>query len=513
MIHSINLATLKKSVAPGLVVFLVALPLCLGIALASGAPPISGIISGVIGGIIVGFLSNSSVSVSGPAAGLAAIILAAIMELGSFQLLLTAGIIAGIIQLILGFLRAGAIANFFPSSVIEGMLAGIGLVILMKQLPLILGVTSLGDISSVASIHKGTVVISILSLTILILWNKVKGLKKITFLPAALVVVVLGIIVNQFWIASGSSFAIESAQLVSIPLFDTFSDIGSLFVMPDWTGITNPTVWIVAGTIAIVASIETLLCIEATDRLDPLRRQTDTNRELKAQGIGNIISSLLGGLPMTSVVVRSSANVNAGGLYKASAIIHGVFLLLAVLLLPLVLNMIPLASLAAVLVLVGYNLAKPSILMHFWHKGYTQFVPFFVTFIMVVATDLLMGVLAGIGVSVVFLLLGNVRKAFSMQQTIKDEQLVYTLTLAQEVSFLNKTAIKNKLYQLPDNCHLAIQAKQMGYIHIDVIELIQTFINEKAKEKNIGITTTGFHKSIHIAEGQQSIILSHRKTI
>lgn len=513
MVNNINLAALRKSVAPGLVVFLVALPLCLGIALASGAPPISGIISGVIGGIIVGFFSNSNISVSGPAAGLAAIILAAIAELGSFQLLLTAGIIAGVIQLILGLLKSGTIANFFPSSVIEGMLAGIGLVILIKQLPLVFGVNTLIDVIDFQSIQIGTLIISLISLAILIFWNKIKLTKKISFLPAALVVVVVSVLLNQFWLKTGSSLTIEQSGLVSIPVFNSFSDISSIFILPDWSGFTNPTVWIIAGTIAIVASIETLLCIEATDRLDPLKRKTNTNRELKVQGIGNIISSIFGGLPMTSVVVRSSANVNAGGLFKASAIIHGIFLLLAVITLPLVLNMIPLASLAAVLILVGYNLAKPSVLMHFWHKGYTQFVPFIITFVMVVVTDLLMGVLAGIAASILFLLVGNVRKAFSMQRDIIDEQLVYTLTLAQEVSFLNKTAIKDRLYQLPDNCHLAINAKQMGYIHVDVIELIETFINEEAKEKNILITTTGFHKSVKTSEGQQNIILSHRKTI
>ncbi len=513
MVNNINLAALRKSVAPGLVVFLVALPLCLGIALASGAPPISGIISGVIGGIIVGFFSNSNISVSGPAAGLAAIILAAIAELGSFQLLLTAGIIAGVIQLVLGLLKSGTIANFFPSSVIEGMLAGIGLVILIKQLPLVFGVNTLIDVIDFQSIQIGTLIISLISLAILIFWNKIKLTKKISFLPAALVVVVVSVLLNQFWLKTGSSLTIEQSRLVSIPVFNSFSDISSIFILPDWSGFTNPTVWIIAGTIAIVASIETLLCIEATDRLDPLKRKTNTNRELKVQGIGNIISSIFGGLPMTSVVVRSSANVNAGGLFKASAIIHGIFLLLAVITLPLVLNMIPLASLAAVLILVGYNLAKPSVLMHFWHKGYTQFVPFIITFVMVVVTDLLMGVLAGIAASILFLLVGNVRKAFSMQRDIIDEQLVYTLTLAQEVSFLNKTAIKDRLYQLPDNCHLAINAKQMGYIHVDVIELIETFINEEAKEKNILITTTGFHKSVKTSEGQQNIILSHRKTI
>lgn len=513
MVKNINLAALRKSVAPGLVVFLVALPLCLGIALASGAPPISGIISGIIGGIIVGFLSNSNISVSGPAAGLAAIILAAIVQLGSFQLLLTAGIIAGVIQLILGFLKSGTIANFFPSSVIEGMLAGIGLVILIKQLPLVFGVDTLLDITNFQSIQIGTLIISLISLIILIFWNKVKFTKKIAFLPAALVVVIIGVLLNQIWIKMGSSLSIEQSRLVSIPIFNNLSDISSIFILPDWTGFTNPTVWIIGGTIAIVASIETLLCIEATDRLDPLKRKTDTNRELKAQGIGNIISSFLGGLPMTSVVVRSSANVNSGGLFKASAIIHGVFLLLAVITLPLVLNMIPLASLAAVLILVGYNLAKPSVLMHFWHKGYTQFAPFIVTFIMVIVTDLLIGVLAGIATSILFLLIGNVRKAFSMQRNIIDEQLIYTLTLAQEVSFLNKTAIKDRLHQLPDNCHLSINAKQMGYIHIDVIEIIEAFINEEAKEKNIIITTTGFNKSVKTLEGQQNIILSHRKTI
>ena len=508
MKNKINRAALRGSVAPGLVVFLVALPLCLGIALASGAPPLAGIISG-----IVGFLSNSNVSVSGPAAGLAAIIFAAISELGSFQLLLTAGIIAGALQLLFGFLRLGTLANFFPSSVIEGMLAGIGLVILIKQLPLVLGVDLQTAWTDWTSIHKGTLLISLLSLLLLILWNKSKTLKKLSFLPAALVVVVMGITLNQFWIATGSSWGIDPGRLVSIPVFDNLADLSTMLVLPDWSGFANPAVWVIAGTIAIVASIETLLCIEATDRLDPLKRHTNMNRELKAQGIGNLLSSLLGGLPMTSVVVRSSANVNAGGRYKTSAIIHGIFLLLAVLLLPLVLNKIPLASLAAVLILVGYNLAKPTILQHFWHKGHTQFIPFIITFALVVVADLLIGVLAGMAVSVVFLLLGNARKAFVIEQKTQGDLKVFTLTLAQEVSFLNKTAIKNKLEQLPPDCQLSIQAKQMGYIHIDVVELIQTFINEKAKEKNIQITTTGFHKSTISTQGENNIILSHRKTI
>lgn len=507
-----KLAKLGQGFAPGLVVFLVALPLCLGIALASGVPPIAGIISGIIGGIVVGTLSNSNISVSGPAAGLSAILLSAITELGTFQLLLCAGIIAGVLQLILGFLKSGSIANFFPSNVIEGMLAGIGLVILIKQIPLVLGGNSFDEVSNFG-IHWGSVILALLSLVILIVWNKSKHTKSIKFLPSALIVVAFGIGLNYVWTSIGSSFAIASNQLVNIPIFNSVSDVSTIFVFPDWSGLLNPAVWITGATIAIVASIETLLCIEATDRLDPLKRHTNPNRELKAQGIGNLLSSLIGGIPLTSVVVRSSANVNAGGTTKASAVLHGVLLILAVVSIPFVLNMIPLASLAAVLILVGYNLAKPTVIIHFWKKGYTQFIPFIATFVMVVVADLLVGVAIGLGLSILFLLLGNVRKAFAVEKRIEDEQVIYHLTLAEEVSFLNKTALKNRLAVLPNDCHLILDAKRMGYIHIDIVEMLEDFINKKARERNITISTNGFFTKVNDLTDCSNINLTHRKTI
>ncbi|MCP1995407.1 SulP family inorganic anion transporter [Flavobacterium sp. HSC-61S13] len=511
---------LKTSFAPGLVVFLVALPLCLGIALASGAPPIAGIISGIIGGIVVGFLSNSNISVTGPAAGLSAIILSAITDLGSFQLFLCAGIIAGVLQVILGYLRSGTIANFFPSNVIEGMLAGIGVIIIIKQIPLIFGVTTLSTLfqgnegSILQQIHFGAVILTLISLGILLFWERNPFLKKIKMLPGALVAVAVAILINFIWIQTNSSFAISGSNLVSIPTFQNASELANILVLPDWSGFLNPAVWIIGCTIALVASIETLLCIEASDRLDPLKRNTDTNRELKAQGIGNVLSALIGGIPMTSVVVRSSANINAGGVYKTSTIIHGVFLLLAILAIPFVLNLIPLATLAAVLVLVGYKLAKPVLFVHFWKKGYTQFVPFVATFSMVVLSDLLIGVAVGLATSVAFLLFGNLKKAFKYEKRHDlDTPVFHHIKLAEEVSFLNKSAIKTRLHSLPKNSVAYIDAKQSVYIHIDIVELIEDFINAHAKEKNIEVQISGFHKKFNNETANQSIILQHRKSI
>ncbi|WP_430614215.1 SulP family inorganic anion transporter [Flavobacterium sp. JP2137] len=510
---------LKTSFAPGLVVFLVALPLCLGIALASGAPPIAGIISGIIGGIVVGFLSNSNISVTGPAAGLSAIILSAITDLGSFSLFLCAGIIAGILQVILGFLRSGTIANFFPSNVIEGMLAGIGVIIILKQIPLIFGLNSLSELFQnnaagfLGQIHFGTLIITAVSLGILLLWDKIPFLRRVKILPGALIAVAVAILINFIWTSTNSSLAIAGSHLVAIPTFQSAAELANIIVLPDWNGFLNPAVWIIGFTIALVASIETLLCIEASDRLDPLKRNTDTNRELKAQGIGNLLSALIGGIPMTSVVVRSSANVNAGGIYKTSAIIHGLFLLIAVLALPFVLNLIPLATLAAVLILVGYKLAKPLLFIHFWQKGHTQFIPFVATFSMVVLSDLLIGVAVGLATSVAFLLFGNLKKAFKYEKRQTSETAVFHIRLAEEVSFLNKSAIKSRLYSLPQNSSAYIDAKQSVYIHIDIVELIQDFINAHAKEKNIDVQTSGFHKSYHTENTNKILILQHRKSI
>lgn len=369
----------KENFPSGVVVFLVALPLCLGIALASGAPPLSGIIAGIVGGIVIGTLSNSNISVSGPAAGLAAIVLSAITELGAFELFLTAGLIAGLIQLALGFMRAGSISNYFPNSVIEGMLAGIGIIIILKQLPYAFGYAG-GSFSServfengysaasistyitnlFSSLHAGAIIVTAISLAILLLWDKIPSLKKLKLLPGALVAVITGILVNEIFKLTGSSLAITSENLVTLPVPKTAEDFAALVTLPDFAGFLNPQVWIVGATIAIVASIETLLCIEASDRLDKQRRITDTNLELRAQGIGNLASSLIGGLPITSVVVRSSANANAGATSKSSAIIHGILLLICVVSIPFILNLIPFATLAAVLLLVGYKLASPE---------------------------------------------------------------------------------------------------------------------------------------------------------
>jgi MFS superfamily sulfate permease-like transporter len=417
-------ANLKSDFSSGLVVFLVALPLCLGIALASGAPLFSGIISGVIGGIVVGYLSQSHLSVSGPAAGLTAIVLTAITDLGSFDTFLLAVLIAGFIQLALGFIKAGTISNYFPNNVIEGMLAGIGVIIILKQIPHAFGYdpdfegdesffqldgqNTFSELFHVLNhVQLGSILITLISLAILIVWSKIDFLKKIKLVPPALVAVIVSIVLNEFFIQSGSSLVIATDHLVSLPIPETFDELKDIIITPDFSAIFNSKVWIVALTIAIVASIETLLCIEASDRMDSQKRYTDTNVELKAQGVGNIVSSLLGGLPMTSVVVRTSANNAAGAKSKMSAIIHGLLLLVSVLSIPTILNKIPLATLASVLLLVGYKLANPKTMKHFWEKDKVfQFIPFILTFFAVVFTDLLKGVALGMIVNIIFVLIG-----------------------------------------------------------------------------------------------------------
>ena len=507
MSKKINLfANLKSDFASGLVVFLVALPLCLGIAMASGAPLFSGIISGVIGGIVVGYLSQSHISVSGPAAGLTAIVLTAITDLGAFDVFLTAVFIAGLFQLALGFLKAGTISNYFPTNVIEGMLAGIGIIIIMKQLPHAVGFDSDFEGSNTFSslfhifnyVQLGSIVISMLSLGILIAWDKVSFLKKLKLIPGALVAVVVGIVLNEFFISSGSNLAIAKEHLVSLPVPSSFEDFKEIIVTPNFSGFLNPKVWVVGGTIAIVASIETLLCIEAADRMDVQKRYTNTNVELKAQGIGNIISSLLGGLPMTSVVVRSSANNNAGAKTKMSAIIHGVLLLISVLSIPFLLNKIPLATLAAVLLLVGYKLAKPATFVHFWHKGQYQFIPFIATLIAVVFTDLLKGVALGMIISVVFILKGNLKRAYVFRKEEYADGDVIHIDLAQEVSFLNKAAIKQTLNSIPGNSKVIIDAKDTIYIAHDILDLIHEFKSIRAKEEHIKVKLKGFKKEYQL---------------
>lgn len=521
---------ISQNFAPGLVVFLVALPLCLGIALASGAPPLSGIISGIIGGIVIGFISNSNISVSGPAAGLTAIIVSAITELGTFELFLTAGLIAGIIQLVLGFIRAGSISNYFPNNVIEGMLAGIGIIIVLKQIPHALGFDkdyegnqtlfengfNMSYFSELfSSVHTGAIIVTLVSMTILLTWDNVAALKKIKMLPGALVAVAVGILLNQLFIATGSSLAITSEHLVTLPVPQSAEDFKNLITIPDFGGFANPQVWIVGATIAIVASIETLLCIEASDRLDVKRRITDTNLELKAQGIGNLVSSIIGGLPMTSVVVRSSANANAGATSKMSAIIHGVLLLVCVISIPFILNLIPLATLAAVLILVGYKLAKPATFMHFWHNGKYQFIPFLATVLAVVFTDLLKGVGIGLLISIIYILQGNMKRAYYLSREELNETDDFTIKLAEEVSFLNKAAIKKTIKNVKPGSKVTIDASGTSYITTDVLELIQDFANVRAKDENIMVNLVGFKTSYkeYAADKNSHINITHNGAI
>ncbi len=508
-------ANFKSDFASGLVVFLVALPLCLGIAMASGAPLFSGIISGIVGGIVVGYLSTSHLSVSGPAAGLTAIILTAITDLGAFDIFLTAVFIAGIIQLCLGFIKAGSISNYFPTNVIEGMLAGIGIIIILKQLPHAFGYDSdfEGDesflqfdgsntflaISGLLNYIKlGSIVITLVSLAILISWDKISFLKKLKLIPGALVVVVIGVVLNEIFIIFGSSLEIAKEHLVSLPIPTSFREFKGIIVTPNFAEITNPKVWMIGLTIAIVASIETLLCIEAADRMDLQKRYTDTNVELKAQGIGNLISSLLGGLPMTSVVVRTSANNNAGAKSKMSAIIHGLLLLISVLAIPTILNKIPLATLAAILLLVGYKLAKPATFLHFWHKGKYQFIPFIATLLAVVFTDLLKGVALGIIISIIFVLKGNLKRAYSFKKQEYAEGDVIHIHLAQEVSFLNKAAIKSTLNDIPENSKVIIDASETVYIAHDILDLIHEFKTTRAIDEKIKVKLKGFKKAYNL---------------
>ncbi|MCW2119223.1 SulP family inorganic anion transporter [Flavobacterium sp. 7A] len=522
MSKKINLfANLKTDFASGLVVFLVALPLCLGIAMASGAPLFSGIISGIIGGLVVGYLSQSHISVSGPAAGLTAIILTAITDFGAFDIFLTSVFIAGLLQLGLGFIKAGSISNYFPTNVIEGMLAGIGVIIILKQIPHAFGydadfegdqsfVQGNGDNSFsslfeiLGHIQIGAVLVTVVSLVILISWDRVPFLRKLKLIPGALIAVLAGIALNEFFILTGSNLAIANTHLVSLPVPKSFDDFKEIIVTPNFAGITNPKVWITGITIAIVASIETLLCIEAADRMDAQKRYTNTNVELKAQGIGNMVSALLGGLPMTSVVVRTSANNNAGAKSKMSAIIHGVLLLLSVVAIPVLLNKIPLATLATILILVGYKLAKPATFIHFWHKGKYQFIPFIATLVAVVATDLLKGVMLGMIISIIFILKGNLKRAYSFK---KDEYVdgdVIHIDLAQEVSFLNKASIKATLNAIPENSRVIINAHDTVYIAHDILDLISEFKEIRAKEENIKVKLKGFKEAYDLENTTES---------
>ncbi|WKN30843.1 SulP family inorganic anion transporter [Porifericola rhodea] len=502
------LKNFNKDIPASIVVFLVAMPLCLGIALASGAPLFSGLIAGIVGGIVVGFFSGSPLGVSGPAAGLAVIVLTAIEDLGSYELFLVSVVIAGIIQILMGFAKGGIIAYYFPSSVIMGMLASIGIIIFFKQIPHAFGYDKdyEGDLAFNQSdgentfselinmldfISPGAVIITAISLAILLIWET-KAIKNISFMqlvPGPLVAVIAGVILNLTF-ESIPALKLNSEQLVNVPLAESFDGFIGNFTFPDFSALGNAQIYVTALVIAVVASLETLLCVEATDKLDPYKRVTPTNRELKAQGIGNIISGLIGGLPITQVIVRSSANIQSGGKTKASTIIHGFLILISIILIPNLLNLIPLATLAAILFVVGFKLAKPALFKKMYSQGYGQFIPFMITIIGIVFTDLLIGLCIGLVVSILFIIYNNFRIPYISQSDEKDDKSVIRLELAQEVTFLNKASILQYLANIPDNSVVEIDASNTHYMHYDVYEIIEDFkIN--AKERNIQLSVIG----------------------
>lgn len=515
----------SKDALAGLIVFLIALPLCLGIAQASGAPLFSGIVAGVIGGIVVGFFSKSSLSVSGPAAGLIAIVVSAMQALGSFQIFMCAIIIAGALQLILGLAKAGTIANYFPSNVIEGMLAGIGLTIIIKELPNAVGFVKGGqgggmadaddgfqwsDISdALQRIEPAAAIISVIGITILALWAT-RGFRRLALVPAGLLVVLVGTGLNELFIATGHGMALEPSHLVHLPIPATATDFINQFSLPDFHGFTMWSVWKTGAIIAVVASIETLLCIEATDQMDPHKRFTSGNAELRAQGIGNMLSGFIGGLPITSVIVRSSANINAGAESKRSTIIHGTLLLVCAAAIPALLNHIPKAALSAVLLFTGYRLCRPSVFKHMWHGGMSQFVPFVVTVLSVVLLDLLKGVGIGLAISIFYMLRQNLRIPFFYQRSAYSGGDVITLTLSQEVSFLNKAAIKETLKQIPNGSAVIIDASQTQYIDFDVLDVIRDFAGAQAQDKDIKVSLVGFKNTYGLpkASSERDVVSS-----
>ena len=484
-----------------IVVLLVALPLCLGIALGSGAPLFSGIIGGMVGGIVIGILSGSQLSVSGPAAGLTVIVAAAILKLQVYEAFLLAVVLAGILQLILGYVKAGVIGDYIPNSVIKGMLAAIGLILILKQLPHLVGYDAdfVGDenfaqgdthntfseiLSAFKSITPTAVLIGSVSLVILFLWERkfIKSNKIGKLIPGALLAVLAGTCINEYFKSNHLVFALDAKKLVTLPVASDISQFFSFFTFPDFSFINRADTWITAITLAIVASLETLLGIEAVDKLDPLKRVTPANRELKAQGIGNIFSGLIGGLPLTSVVVRSSANVSAGAKTKVSAILHGVLLLICVFFIPLILNKIPLSALAAVLIFTGYKLARVSLFKEFFQKGWDQFVPFVVTVIAIITTDLLVGIIVGIIVGLFFM----VRSNFRSSVFVVNDHNHYLIRFRKDVSFLNKPIVKEKLEAVPENAFVIIDATRADFIDKDVIEEVNNFLCH-AHLKNIKV--------------------------
>lgn len=503
-------STLSQDAPAGLVVFLVALPLCLGISLASGAPLLAGVVTGIVGGVLVSWLSGSQLSVSGPAAGLTVIVLTAISTLGSFPAVMAATVVAGAIQLLLGVARAGVIGLYFPAAVIRGMLAAIGLILILKQIPHFLGAdtdyfedmdflqfngqNTFSAIGAAArGLSPGSVLVGFTSLALLLLWDGawLRRRPLVRRVPAALVVVVVAIGLNQLLRAGAPAWQVRPEHLVKLPIITSLGGLFSQLTFPDFAAFARPATYGVGLTIAIVASLETLLSVEAVDKLDPHKRRTPPNRELLAQGAGNIVAGLLGGLPLTAVIVRSSANIGAGGQSKMSAFIHGLLLLASLLFLGSVLNLIPLSALAAVLLLVGFKLTRPALYRAQWHLGWAQFLPFIITIIVVLFTDLLKGVGVGLAVGFFFILKANAEQAYFLNRDTPGRAPgTLHLRLSEHVSFLNKASIVNTLERLPAGSHVILDGTKSADIDHDVLEAIESF-RRVAPERNINLELRG----------------------
>ncbi len=521
-----SMSTLPRDLTAGLVVFLVALPLCLGVALASNAPLFSGLLAGIVGGVVVGLLSQSHTSVSGPAAGLTAIVAAQMVALGSFETFLLAVMIGGLIQIGLGLARAGSLSAFFPSSVIKGLLAAIGVILILKQIPHVLGhdTDPEGEMSfsqpdhentlsefyaMLGDLHPGAASIGLLSIAVLMLWNKIPSLKK-SSVPAPLVVVLLGVGLSRLFQHSVWGWEIEPSHLVQVPVSKSFSEFRGFLISPDFSQWSNPAVYTAGLTIAIVASLETLLNLEAVDKIDPKQRSSPSSRELVAQGIGNVLVGLIGGIPVTSVIVRSSVNINAGGQTKLATIVHGLLLLVSVAFLPVWLNMIPLSCLAAILLVTGLKLASPALLRQMWNEGRYQFLPFVLTVVSIVLTDLLIGIGIGMAISLAFILSSNVRRPL---RSIVERHLggdVLHVELANQVSFLNRAALDQVFNSIRRGGHILLDAQNTVYIDPDILSMIHDFKEKTAPIRGVQVSLRGFRDRYKLRDEIQYVDYSTR---
>ncbi|ENX50485.1 hypothetical protein F943_00352 [Acinetobacter ursingii NIPH 706] len=498
-----------KDLLSGVVVFLVALPLCLGIALASGAPILSGIIAGIVGGIIVGLLSGSHISVAGPAAGLTAVILVQLEQLGgNYAAFLWCIVFAGFLQILFGLFKLGFFANFIPNNVILGLLAAIGVILMITQIPYLFGLSNFswnqlwtGQINQILlQFDQGAMLIGVVSLLLILAWDS-SPLKK-WVLPSALIAVVVAGLLNYLLVYLQSSWAIQPENLIQLP--NLLSAPENVMIFPDFSSLNNPLIYTGAITLAVVASLETLLNLEAADKLDPQKRSSPPNRELWAQGAGNMVSGLVGGMPITSVIVRSSVNANTGARSKYSTIIHGILLLLAVLFFVPLMNMIPLSALAAILILTGFKLTHPNMFKKLYQQGWKQFIPFIITLVAILFTDLLIGIVIGLAISIAFILYGNLHKGVRIYKEKHLHGVITRIELPSQVTFLNRAALITALERIHKNDQLVIDATQSDSIDPDIYQVIQEYQNETAIKRGIDVKLIGFKQ--HYAELDDAVL-------